>query len=65
MADTEQKTATEEAQPAVEKQTNCLGCNKPLKKIKSYYRDGKFFCTKKCWLKSIKKKDAPQEEGAR
>jgi len=64
MADTEQKTATE-AQPAVEKQTNCLGCNKPLKKVRSYYRNGKFFCTKKCWLKSIKKKDAPEEEGAK
>jgi len=32
-----------------EKQTNCLACNKPLKKIRRYYRDGKFYCTKRCW----------------
>lgn len=50
MAAEETKTAgATEAKPAVEKQTNCLGCNKPLKKIKIYYRNGKFFCTKKCW----------------
>ncbi len=35
--------------PAVEKQANCLACNKPIKKLKHYYRDGKFYCTKKCW----------------
>ena len=64
MADTEQKTATPE-KPVVEKQTNCLGCNKPLKKVRSYYRNGKFFCTKKCWLKSIKKKEVGEEEGAK
>ncbi|MDD5156103.1 MAG: hypothetical protein PHF11_06460 [Candidatus Omnitrophica bacterium] len=40
--------------PVVEKQTNCLGCNKPIKKLRRYYRDGKFYCTKKCWRKSIK-----------
>jgi recombinational DNA repair protein (RecF pathway) len=40
---------TPEAQPKAEKQTNCLGCGKPIKKIKRYYRDGKFYCAKKCW----------------
>jgi hypothetical protein len=43
-----------------EKQTNCLGCNKPLKKLRRYYRNGKFYCTKKCWLKARK----PAEETA-
>jgi len=47
------------AAPAVvEKQTNCLGCNKALKKIKRYYRNGKYYCTKRCWQKAI----APKEE---
>ena len=48
------------AQPAaeVEKQTNCLGCNKPLIKGKVYYRNGKYYCNKKCWKKAI----APKEE---
>ena len=44
----ETKTA-EQAKPAAEIQTNCLSCNKPIKKLRRYYRDGKFYCTKKCW----------------
>jgi len=46
------------AAPVVEKQTNCLGCNKPLKKIRRYYRNGKFYCTKRCWYKA---QDASKE----
>jgi len=38
-----------QAKPMVEKQDNCLACGKPIKKLKRYYRDGKFYCTKKCW----------------
>ncbi|MBU0503358.1 MAG: hypothetical protein ABH882_03480 [Candidatus Omnitrophota bacterium] len=55
---TETKTQSETAEkPAAEKQTNCLGCNKPLKKIKKYYRNQKFFCSKKCWKKFLKPKE--------
>lgn len=58
--------ATEQAQapvkaeekPKEEKQTNCLSCNKPIKKIRRYYRDGKYYCTKKCWTSFIKKSKA-------
>ena len=39
-----------------------IECNKPLKKIKRYYRDGKFYCSKKCWLKALKNKEKPAEE---
>ncbi len=42
--------------PAVEKQTNCLGCGKPIKRLKRYYREGKFYCNKKCWYKNVKLK---------
>jgi hypothetical protein len=42
-----------------ETQTNCLGCGKPIKKLKRYYRNGKFYCSKKCWKKTVK----PKEEG--
>ena len=38
----------EAAKPVVEKQTNCLACNKPIIKLKHYYRDGKFYCSKQC-----------------
>jgi predicted transcriptional regulator len=51
--------AASEAKPAEEKQTNCLGCGKPLKKIKRYYRNAKFYCNKKCWYKFVNK---PKEE---
>lgn len=59
MADKEAKTA--EA-PVVEKQTNCLGCNKPLKKLRRYYRNGKLYCTKKCWIKATKSKGKEEEK---
>lgn len=35
-----------------EKSSNCAGCNKPLKKLKRYYRNGKYYCSKKCWKQS-------------
>ncbi len=49
MAQEVAKQAEEEAKPKVEKQTNCLACNKLIKKLKRYYRNGKFYCSKKCW----------------
>ncbi len=45
------KTTTQQA----EKQTNCLGCAKPIRKLKRYYRDGKFYCSKKCWREYLTK----------
>ncbi len=48
-------TATAEAKPKAEKQTNCLACNKPIIKLKRYYRNGKFYCTKKCWRNFLAK----------
>lgn len=41
-----------DAVAAVEIQTNCPACNKPVKRLRRYYRNGKFFCTKKCWRKA-------------
>jgi hypothetical protein len=41
----------------VEKQTNCLACGKQIKKLKHYYRNGKFYCSKKCWRKAKKPKE--------
>ncbi|MDD5120129.1 MAG: hypothetical protein PHR84_02320 [Candidatus Omnitrophica bacterium] len=35
--------------PKAEKQTNCPSCNKLIKKLKRYYRNGKLYCSKKCW----------------
>ena len=64
MANEEVKPAAQgaEAKPKEEKQTNCLSCNKPIKKIRRYYRDGKYYCTKKCWVAFLKKAKAPEEK---
>jgi hypothetical protein len=50
------------AKPAEEKQTNCPSCNKPIRKLKRYYRNGKFYCNKKCWFKVVKGKDKEAKE---
>lgn len=55
----QEAAATTPAAP-VEKQTNCPVCNKPIKRLTRFYRNGKFYCTKKCWLKV--KKGKPEEE---
>lgn len=52
---THQKTPAQQAKTVVEKQTNCLACNKPIKKLKRYYRNGKFYCSKKCWRNYLTK----------
>lgn len=62
MANEEAKKSASSENKPVEKQTNCLGCNKPLRKIKSYYRNGKFYCSKKCWLKTRKSKQNTEEK---
>ncbi|MFA5095821.1 MAG: hypothetical protein WC478_00570 [Candidatus Omnitrophota bacterium] len=63
MAAEEAKAATQtEAKPKEEKQTNCLSCNKPIKKIRRYYRDGKYYCTKRCWYSFIEKSKTAEEK---
>ena len=37
------------------KRTNCAKCNKSLKRIKRYYRNGKYYCNKKCFADATKK----------
>jgi formylmethanofuran dehydrogenase subunit E len=44
-----------------EKQANCSACGKPIRKIKRYYRNGKFYCNKKCWRKSVASEENPQK----
>ncbi|MFA6357255.1 MAG: hypothetical protein WCY09_01105 [Candidatus Omnitrophota bacterium] len=48
----EEKT---EKKPKVEKQTNCPACNKLIKKLRRYYRNGKLYCTKRCWKTALSK----------
>lgn len=43
-----------EQQAPQETTLNCAGCGKPIKKIKRYYRNGKFYCTRKCFERKAK-----------
>lgn len=56
------KQAETAAKPAVEIQTNCLSCNKPIRKLKRYYRDGKYYCNKKCWRVFLDKAKAEKND---
>ena len=38
-----------------EKPSNCAGCNKSIKKKRWYYRDGKYYCSKRCWQTASEK----------
>ncbi len=51
----EAKPKAAEAKTKADKRVNCLACNKVVKKLKRYYRDGKYYCSKKCWREFIKK----------
>lgn len=43
------------------KRKNCLSCNKSMRRIDWYYRDGGFFCNKTCFKNHLAKKAAEQE----
>lgn len=53
----------EETPAKKEKPSNCAGCNKPIKKKRWYYRNGKFYCSKTCWAE-ISKKEAEKPQAA-
>ena len=44
-----------------EKPANCAACNKSIKKKRWYYRNGKFYCSKRCWTTAVKKEAKPDE----
>jgi hypothetical protein len=58
----EGKPATEAlAGKKKEKPANCAACNKSIKKKRYYYRDGKHYCTKRCWKTTVKKEEKAAE----
>ena len=38
-----------------ERPTTCPSCNKRLSKKQQYYRNGNFFCKKRCWMTAQEK----------
>ena len=47
-----------------ERPANCASCNKSLKTKRWYYRNGKYYCSKRCWQTASKKEKAPAAEAA-
>ena len=45
-----------------EKPSNCAVCNKSIKKKRYYYRNGKYFCTQRCFKTTIKKASPEAKE---
>jgi formylmethanofuran dehydrogenase subunit E len=41
--------------PKKERPSNCAVCNKSIKKTRYYYRNGKYFCTQRCFKTTVKK----------
>ncbi|MDD5255656.1 MAG: hypothetical protein PHR11_06365 [Candidatus Omnitrophica bacterium] len=55
--------AEQQAAAATEEQVkNCGSCGKPVKRITRYYRNGKFYCNKRCWTKTKEQAKAGQPE---
>lgn len=55
---TEAKPADKPAAMEKAQAKNCVQCNKPIKKKTGYYRNGKYYCNKRCF-KLSKKATAP------
>lgn len=43
---------------------NCVGCNKAFKHRNWYYKNGRYFCTKRCWIKFAAEKKKQEAEKA-
>lgn len=41
--------------------SNCVNCNKKLSKKSWYYRNGNYFCNKKCYQKYVSKKEGGEK----
>lgn len=49
----------------VEEVKNCPSCNKPLKKARRFYRNGKYYCNNNCFKKAdAKAKEEKAKEAA-
>ncbi|MBI4356039.1 MAG: hypothetical protein HY597_06305 [Candidatus Omnitrophica bacterium] len=54
------------AVPAAKAQrpTNCAQCNKRLSRKAWYFRNGKYFCTKRCWKDAVAAQAEKAQGGA-
>jgi len=62
MTEEKKETHTPPQTPKKEKPSNCAGCKKPIRKRRWYYRNGKYYCSKRCWKTAKEEKaEAPKE----
>lgn len=59
------KALVKEVAPKRERPSNCAACNKSMKRKRWYYRNGKYYCTKRCWKTTVKKEEKPKDAEAR
>jgi hypothetical protein len=54
--------------PKKEKPDKCEHCSKALGRVKWYYRDGGYYCTRRCWkefkIKQEEEKKKKEEEAS-
>ena len=52
----------------LERPTNCMKCNKRLKRKSWYYKNNGYYCSKGCWQQAVedlaKKKEKEKGKGA-
>lgn len=56
----EETSVKEKEKIIIQKPTNCMKCNKRLQRKSWYYRNGGYYCSKRCWKlaeEAAKKKD--------
>jgi hypothetical protein len=44
------------------KPTNCIKCNKRLKRKSCYYRNGGYYCSKGCWEQAVTEAKKKEKE---
>ena len=54
--------AKKKEEVTIEKPANCASCNKSIKNKRWYYRNGKYYCSKRCWQTASKKEKAPEAQ---
>ncbi len=56
--------AEKEKKAVVEEVKNCPSCNKPLKRSRRFYRNGKYYCNNTCFKTADVKAKAAQAAAA-
>lgn len=56
------KSDEKKEKEVVEKPANCMKCNKRLQRKVWYYRNGGYYCSKRCWKAAVEAEAKKQEK---